>query len=173
VKGYLQTYLVHMRHPVRLWRELGLRGMLDFQMLVGGSSFLLLVNPVMWVLTAAYAALKGTSGGHFIETLFPAIVYYPALLSMVGWNFVLFYSNTYVAVRHNFLELTRYTLLTPLYWILMSLGAWTGLISLIRNPFYWAKTEHGVSLDPPAAIAAAGAGRVETELGAREIGVPR
>jgi hypothetical protein len=119
------------------------------------------------------AALKGTSGGHFIETLFPAIVYYPALLSLVGWNFVLFYSNTYVAVRHNFLELTRYTLLTPLYWILMSLGAWTGLISLIRNPFYWAKTEHGVSLDTPAAIGAAGAGRVEPELGAREIGVPR
>jgi hypothetical protein len=43
-------------------------------------------------------------------------------------------------------ELTRYTLLTPFYWLLMSVGAWTGLISLIRNPFYWAKTEHGISL---------------------------
>src|SRR5262249_39426187 len=36
VKGYLQTYLVHMRHPFQLWRELGLRGFIDFQMLVGG-----------------------------------------------------------------------------------------------------------------------------------------
>lgn len=174
VKGYMQTYLVHMRHPVRLWRELGFRGMLDFQVLVGGSSLLLLLNPVMWVLTAAYAALKGTSGGHFIETLFPAMVYYPALLSLVGWNFVLFYSNTYVAVRHNFLELTRYTLLTPLYWIIMSFGAWTGLISLIRNPFYWAKTEHGVSsLEPHPAIAAVAATHFEFEFSQREAGPPR
>ena len=35
---------------------------------------------------------------------------------------------------------------TPIYWLLMSVGAWRGLISLVHNPFYWAKTEHGVSL---------------------------
>jgi hypothetical protein len=36
----------------------------------------------------------------------------------------------------------------------MSLGAWAGLISLIRNPSYWAKTEHGVSLSDAEASAA-------------------
>ena len=50
VKGYLQTYLVHMRHPARLWRDIGRRGFFDFQLLVGGSSVLLLVNPLMWAL---------------------------------------------------------------------------------------------------------------------------
>ena len=44
------------------------------------------------------------------------------------------------------IDLTRYALLTPVYWALMSVGAWMGLISHIHNPFYWAKTEHGVSL---------------------------
>ena len=145
IKGYLQTYLVHMREPWQLLRELGVRGFIDFQMLVGASSFLLLVNPLMWALTGLYAGTKGTHLGGFIESLFPAAIYYPGLLSLVVWNFIFFYCNAYVCVRHNLIDLIRYTLLTPLYWVLLSIGAWTGLISLIRNPTYWAKTEHGLS----------------------------
>jgi glycosyltransferase XagB len=146
VKGYLQTYLVHMRHPLQLLRQLGPSGFVDFQSLVGASSLLLLINPLMWLLTLAYMAGKGTPFGAFIESLYPPAVYYPALLSLVVWNFIFFYSNAFVCVRHGFLDLTRYALLTPVYWALMSVGAWMGLVSLIHNPFYWAKTEHGVSL---------------------------
>jgi cellulose synthase/poly-beta-1,6-N-acetylglucosamine synthase-like glycosyltransferase len=146
IKGYIQTYLVHMRRPLGLLRELGSRGFIDFQMLVGGSSLLLLFNPLMWGLTVTYALSKGTVIGGFIQTLFPAPLYYPALLSFVGWNFILFYCNVYACVRHNLTELTRYTLLVPVYWVMMSFAAWAGLVSLIRHPFYWAKTEHGASL---------------------------
>lgn len=150
VKGYIQTYLVHMRHPWRLRRELGWRGFADFQMLVGASSIALLLNPVMWLLTAVYLASRGTPLDVFLDSLFPAPIYYPALLSLTLGNFILFYVNAYVCVRRNLLELTRYTLLSPLYWVLLSIGAWAGLISLLRSPFYWAKTEHGVHL-PKAA----------------------
>jgi glycosyltransferase XagB len=168
VKGYLQTYLVHMRRPVRLLRELGVRGFIDFQMLVGVSSLLLLVNPLMWALTVTYAESKGTHLGRFIETLFPVAIYYPALLSLTVWNFVFFYCNVYVCVRHNLIDLIRYALLTPLYWVLMSLGAWAGLMSLIRNPSYWAKTEHGVSLSDAEASAAVPVAYMQTEPLARE-----
>ena len=156
VKGYLQTYLVHMRHPLLLWKQLGLRGFIDFQMLVGGSSLVLLLNPLMWMLTALYLTEKGTHVGTVVESLFPPVLYYPALVSLVAVNFILFYCNAYVCVRHNYIDLTRYTVFTPLYWVLMSVGAWLGLLSLIRNPFYWAKTEHGTDLpetEGPAALA--------------------
>jgi glycosyltransferase XagB len=146
IKGYLQTYLVHMRHPLQLLHQLGWRGFFDFQMLIGASSLVLLLNPLMWALTGVYLASKGTELGGFIQSLLPAGLYYPALLSLVVGNFVLFYANTYTCVRHNYMDLTRYTLLTPVYWMLMSLGAWAGLISLVRNPFYWAKTDHGASI---------------------------
>jgi cellulose synthase/poly-beta-1,6-N-acetylglucosamine synthase-like glycosyltransferase len=146
IKGYLQTYLVHMRHPLQLLHQLGWRGFFDFQMLIGASALVLLLNPLMWALTAVYLASKGTELGGFIQSLLPAGLYYPALLSLVVGNFVLFYANTYTCVRHNYMDLTRYTLLTPVYWMLMSLGAWAGLISLVRNPFYWAKTDHGTSI---------------------------
>jgi cellulose synthase/poly-beta-1,6-N-acetylglucosamine synthase-like glycosyltransferase len=150
VKGYLQTYLVHMRRPRVLWKQLGLRGFVDFQVLVGGSSLILLLNPIMWGLTATYVATRGTPISGFIESLFPAEMYYLALLSLVVGNFILFYSYTYVCVRRDYLELTRVAPLAPLYWIIMSIGAWVGLLSLIRDPFYWDKTEHGVSLPEPA-----------------------
>ena len=148
VKGYMQTYLVHMRSPLRLFRQLGPRGFTDFQALVGGSCLLFLINPLMWGLTGLYIETKGTGIGDFIETLFPPPVYYLALLSLLSWNFIFLYCSVYVCVRHGLADLTRYTLLTPLYWVMMSVGAWAGLISLIRRPFYWAKTEHGASLSP-------------------------
>jgi cellulose synthase/poly-beta-1,6-N-acetylglucosamine synthase-like glycosyltransferase len=146
VKGYLQSYLVHMRHPVHLWREMGAAGFVDFQALVGGTVFTLLVNPLMWALTAAWVLTHGTALGMFIQSLFPTAVYYPGLLCLVAGNFLFFYLNLYVCVRHGYHDLTRYSLLSPLYWLLMSVGAWMGFASLVRHPHYWAKTAHGASL---------------------------
>jgi cellulose synthase/poly-beta-1,6-N-acetylglucosamine synthase-like glycosyltransferase len=145
VKGYLQTYLVHMRRPLHLWRQLGPRGFIDFQLLVGGSSLTLLLNPVFWVLTATYISSRDVTG-QFIGSLFPTELYYLALLSFVVGNFIFFYMYAYVSVRRDYSDLTPASLLAPFYWILMSVGAWVGLVSLIRNPFYWAKTEHGYSI---------------------------
>jgi cellulose synthase/poly-beta-1,6-N-acetylglucosamine synthase-like glycosyltransferase len=45
LKGYVQTWLVHMRSPLALWRELGGRGFLTFQVVVGGTVLSALVHP--------------------------------------------------------------------------------------------------------------------------------
>lgn len=154
VKGYAQTYLVHMRHPLLLLRELGPRAFIDFQMLVGASSLVFLLNPVMWALTTVYVAGAGTPVATFIISLFPAPLYYPALLSLTTGNFIFFYCNAYVCVRHDYMDLTRYVFLIPLYWVIMSIGAWVGVGSLVRRPHYWAKTEHGISPQPEPLLAA-------------------
>ncbi|HEX8732291.1 MAG TPA: glycosyltransferase family 2 protein, partial [Ktedonobacterales bacterium] len=89
---------------------------------------------------------RGTAVDSVIQSVFPAPVYYLALLCLVGGNFIFFYTNVYACVRAGYYDLARYMLLGPLYWLLMSVAAWVALVSLIRNPFYWAKTTHGVSL---------------------------
>jgi cellulose synthase/poly-beta-1,6-N-acetylglucosamine synthase-like glycosyltransferase len=167
VKGYLQTYLVHMRHPLRLLREIGLRAFLDFQLVMGGSSLILLLNPIMWGLTVSYFLTKGTPISALIESVYPTPLYYPALLCLLG-NFAFFYMQLYICVRRGYADLARYALLGPFYWLLMSVGAWVGLVSLVRAPYYWEKTSHGVSLEAkkplpahlraalPAALAAGG-----------------
>lgn len=152
VKGYMQTYLVHMREPRALWRQLGPSGFLDFQALLGGSSLILLINPLMWLLTLAYILGHGTVVDSVIESVFPAPVYYLALLCLVVGNFIFFYTNVYACVRAGYYDHARYMILGPLYWLLMSVAAWVALVSLIRSPHYWAKTEHGVSLGPASSL---------------------
>lgn len=146
IKGYMQTYLAHMRDPLALWRQLGPSGFLDFQLLLGGSSLLLLINPLMWLLTLAYLFGHGTAVDTTIQSLFPTADYYLALICLVVGNFIFFYTNIYACVRGGYPDLARSMLLGPYYWALMSIAAWMALVSLIRNPFYWAKTSHGVSL---------------------------
>src|SRR6185437_10254827 len=45
IKGYLQTWLVHMRDPRALWRELGPRGFIAFQIVIAGTVLSALVHP--------------------------------------------------------------------------------------------------------------------------------
>jgi hypothetical protein len=48
----MQTYLVHMREPRRLWRELGAKRFLGLQVLMGGLILSSLVHPWFYALLA-------------------------------------------------------------------------------------------------------------------------
>jgi glycosyltransferase XagB len=52
IKGYMQTWLVHMRQPAKLWHELGPGGFLGFQVMVGGTVLSALVHPWFYALAA-------------------------------------------------------------------------------------------------------------------------
>jgi cellulose synthase/poly-beta-1,6-N-acetylglucosamine synthase-like glycosyltransferase len=60
LKGWLQTWGVHMRQPLRLKRELGLPGFLTLQLIVGGNVLAALVHPLFSV-ALIYAAVHDTS----------------------------------------------------------------------------------------------------------------
>ncbi len=57
VKGFMQTHLVHARHPVDLYRNLGLWGMLNAGLTVGGSVMMMLTNLICWPILIVYLAL--------------------------------------------------------------------------------------------------------------------
>ncbi len=52
-KGHLQTYLVHMRQPRKLYQDLGAEKFVKFQLTFGTGVFIPVINPVLWVLMAA------------------------------------------------------------------------------------------------------------------------
>lgn len=138
-KGYIQTWLVHMRNPAALLSQTGVRGFVSFNLTMG-SAFLLLINPIFWGLTTLYIL---TQAG-FIEQLFPGIIFYAASAMLFVGNFVFVYLNVAGSLQRGEFGLTRTALLSPLYWGLMSWAAWKGFIQLFTNPFYWEKTEHGL-----------------------------
>jgi len=149
LKGYMQTWLVHMRHPVALARSMGPLSFLGFQIVVGGTPVTLLLNPVYAVLTTLWYM---THAG-LLHALFPGWVYALAAANLCIGNFAFMYANMIAVARRSVWDLVAWTVLSPVYWTLMSLAAWKGLAQLITRPSYWEKTEHGLAT-PPAGIVA-------------------
>jgi hypothetical protein len=129
-----------MRDPVRLWRVTGPTGFLGFQLFIGGVALTALANPVLWSLTLLSAGFWMWGSPNPI----PGFGAWGAAASVVLGNLGLVYLNMLCALRRRWLELVPAALLTPVYWILISLGGYKALAQLIANPFYWEKTEHGV-----------------------------
>lgn len=138
-KGYYQTWLVHMRHPIQLLRQTGPAGFMSFNLTMG-SALVLLLNPIFWILTTTYLLTQWA----FVEAIYPPIVFYAASLMLFVGNFVFIYLNVAGSLQRGEFGLTRTAVLSPLYWGLMSFAAWKGFIQLFTNPFYWEKTEHGL-----------------------------
>jgi glycosyltransferase XagB len=141
-KGHLQTWLVHSRHPVRLWRELGPGAFASFHLVLGAAPVLAVLNPLFWLMAGLW--MVGRPG--IVQTLFPAPVYYPALACLVGGNFLAVY-RTVVGVRMaGHPDLVGAALLLPAYWGMMSLAAIRALVQLVVRPTHWEKTVHGLTL---------------------------
>lgn len=152
IKGYMQTFFVHMRSPGKLYRTVGFRGFLGYLAMIFGTPFLPLVNPIFWGLMIVWLCTHAP----WVQTLFPGLLYYIAVIQLVVGNFIFIYMNmlgTYYVIRDCALKkqqpfsygLIRYGLLTPFYWILMSVAAYKALFQLIAKPYYWEKTHHGLT----------------------------
>jgi cellulose synthase/poly-beta-1,6-N-acetylglucosamine synthase-like glycosyltransferase len=161
VKGYMQTWLVHMRHPLKLYRELGPRGFVGFQMVVAGTPATFLLNPVYWALTTLWFGSSWLG----IKALFPGWVYYVGMANLLVGNFVFAYLNMTACARRGDWDLVKYSLLAPVYWSMMSLAAWKAVMQLVGRASYWEKTDHGLTdVEVPLRLAAGGGEGAEARL---------
>lgn len=149
IKGYYQTYLVHMRHPVRFFREFGVQA-LFFQLVIGMRTSFMLINPILWLTTIAYFTLRHYIGEQ-IEALFPPTVFYIATTALVAGNFLYIYNYMIGCAKRENWSLVKYIYLIPFYWLFSSVASFVAFKQLITNPFYWEKTNHGLHLKKQAA----------------------
>lgn len=141
VKGYMLTWLVHMRHPVRLMRNIGWKGFLGFNFFIGGTPFVFLVNPLLWIAFISWLVFDLT----WMTAFFPPVVLYISLFNLLLGNLILIYMNMVAVFKRKLYPLTVFALLNPVYWMLHTIAAYKALWQLIRDPFYWEKTTHGTS----------------------------
>jgi cellulose synthase/poly-beta-1,6-N-acetylglucosamine synthase-like glycosyltransferase len=143
MKGWLQTFLVHMRHPRELWADLGPRGFLAFQLLIGGSVLSALVHPIflVWLLVdAAFGSLL-MPPQTFVAwadrvLICTTLVSGYAASALLAW----------IGMRKRGLRLPLWVLATiPVYWIFLSMAAWRAVWKLLADPYQWEKTMHGVA----------------------------
>lgn len=141
IKGYMQTWLVNMRDPVGLVHRVGLRGFLSLQLFIGGGIISGLAYPFMMIFFLLWIFTRTNA----LRSFFPGpVLVISAINLLVGNSFLIYLSMLAAAKRHHF-SLVRYALTVPAYWVLMSIAAYKGLWQLIRRPFYWEKTVHGIS----------------------------
>jgi len=161
-KGYLQTWLVHLREPKQLWRDLGPKGFLSFNFFVGATPILALCNVVTWSLTIIWLAASPA----WINQLFPPAIYYPSLFCFVVGNLVCIYMGMLSARETDNADLMLSAVLMPIYWLMMSLAALKAFGQLIIAPSFWEKTVHGLHHpEPRVTVKAATAGATELAEG--------
>lgn len=152
IKGFYQTWLVHMRSPRALVRDLGWRDTLAFQFILGFPTLTALLNPIFWAMTAFYLV----DGPDRITVLFPPLVLTLGLLVMVLGNLVMVVTFM-VGCLHRGLDRGVRTMLgVPLYWALMSIAAYKAMIQLLRpsRRHFWELTDHGLVTEGTADSAA-------------------
>lgn len=154
LKGYMQTWLVHMRDPVALRRVLGPRGFLAFHLFVGGTVAAALINPLLWLCFLAWFATRST----LFAELFPDWLLYPSGLALILGNVALVHLAAIGPLERGRYGLVARALTVPAYWVLMSIAGWKAVVDLIRRPFHWEKTHHGISAHTAAELAAARGG---------------
>ncbi len=142
IKGYMQTYLVHMRNPKEFRSIPDKRRSLTFQLIVGGKTASILINPAMWALTLVYFSFRQYVGPT-IESFYPTPVLYIAFFSLLFGNFLYFYYYMIGCAKRKRWDLMKSIFLVPFYWLLMSIAAWKALYQLFFKPHYWEKTVHG------------------------------
>jgi cellulose synthase/poly-beta-1,6-N-acetylglucosamine synthase-like glycosyltransferase len=141
LKGWMQTWLVHMREPRRLAAELGLRQLIAVQVVMSGLLLSALAYPVFLGLLIGLA-VTGTmpvpaesdggrwvwlaAGGHLVVGLLAPMLAAAVAVSRRGRGW-----------------LAWHVALMPIYWLLVSWAGYRALVELAHRPFHWEKTRHG------------------------------
>ena len=149
IKGYMQTLLVHTRRPVHLIRAVGPLGFLSFTFFIGGTVMAGLINPIFWMLYVFWLAALWSG----FDPSFPRLLLFISLFNLLAGNGAFVYLGMLAPIRRGLLGLIPYSLTVSGYWVLISIAAYKALWQLIRKPFYWEKTRHGVSRHAAADLA--------------------
>jgi glycosyltransferase XagB len=142
-KGWMQTWLVHMRTPWMMFRELKAKSFVAFQLTVGGTVLASLVHPVFLGSLLWSLAVEAKTVLHD-DWLVPLLASLHVCAVLAGY---------FTSIALGFLGLQRRGLtskawilvLVPVLWLLLSVAAWRAVFQLMWNPYRWDKTEHGLA----------------------------
>lgn len=150
MKGWLQTWCVHMRQPRQLWRDAGARGFVTLNLVAGGNVLTALAYPVMLgALLAHLLAGDLAAPSSWSLSNRPALLYLVAICAGCLSTAIV---GLLGLARRNRLRDGWILLLTSFYWVCLSVAAWRAVIHYVWNPHHWEKTEHGLAAragDPP------------------------
>jgi glycosyltransferase XagB len=143
LKGFLQTWLVHMREPQKTVREIGWGGFWVMNAMTLGIIVSALFHPFL-IGFAMYQLLSG----QIFENDVSLMMQFLAALNLVvlagGYGVAIYAGGK--AIKIMGIRGWWFSLMTmPFYWALMTIAGWMALWQFIVRPFHWNKTRHGLS----------------------------
>lgn len=147
IKGFMQTYFVHMRDVGQLIKNTGIGGFLSLQFFIGIPILIYLTAPVL-IIASTVLTLSGSPAGVFpgwLKTFCWANLAYG-----VASNVLMCLASALKAHRPNGRKLFRGWMLFSsltfyVYGLLYVIAAFRALYQLVTDPHYWDKTQHGLA----------------------------
>lgn len=139
LKGYAITYAVHMRSPVKLWRDLGAWRFFGVQMLLLGTLLQFALAPVVWSFW-----LMPLGVPHPVQAIAPDWLVWTIAIGFVLAGLINLAIYAIGARRAGKAKLAFWAPTLQLYFPLAVAAVYKGLVELTWKPFYWDKTTHGV-----------------------------
>lgn len=142
IKGYMQTWLVHMRSPITLYRTLGAKSFWGFQFFVGFSSFTFLTAPILWSLALLWWLLPNELAQNWLPDWLILLA-----LSNLMLNFIIHWVMMLCCVSLKPKSSLSYKFAGfsyPFYLLLHSIASYKALYQLVVKPHFWEKTTHGL-----------------------------
>lgn len=137
IKGYMQTWLVYMRHPIQLYRGLTPQGFFGFQFFVALSSFSYLSAPLTWIGSMLWLPN--------LSPLLPLWLYALGMANLGIYFALHLITSLHIAARYRKKRLSMVfsAIFYPFYLILHSISSYLALWQLFTTPYDWNKTRHG------------------------------
>jgi glycosyltransferase XagB len=177
LKGYLITHLVWSRRPIHLVARLGPWAALGFFLSVFCVSSLAAFNLVLWCVAAVHATLivmdlangftlwevltthdrehlryswqmmySGRGEDPLLSTM--SQIFFSAAICLLVGNLLFVVIAALAGRRPGQRGMWWAALASPIYWVLISIGAWKAVWQLLVKPHYWEKTVHGLDEGP-------------------------
>jgi len=139
IKGYAITYIVHMRSPWTLFRDLGAWRFLGFQALFLGSLTSVMLAPVLWSFWLVFFGMP-----HPLDQAMDGRLIYVVAGGLVSAEVLTLLTFAFATRHKPFRWLWPFVPVMHLYGMLVSIAGLKAMAELVFRPFFWDKTQHGV-----------------------------
>ncbi|WP_282025568.1 glycosyltransferase family 2 protein [Limimaricola cinnabarinus] len=138
LKGYAMSWGVAMHDPARLWRELGAWRFFGVQVLFLGTLAQFALAPLLWSFWLVPLGL------HPITPLLPEGSFGVLLFVFLGSEAITYATAALATHRAGQPRLALWAPALQIYFPLATVAMWRAIWQLLRRPFHWDKTRHGV-----------------------------
>lgn len=142
LKGWMQTAIVHCRHPARFFADFGpRRGLAVLAMFAGG-----LLGPMFGPFLTCRLFYDAATGALAADDLFGRACAALWCAVAVAGAAALVAPLLMGAERRGLRRHRGALVYLPLWLLMLSVASWRAFLELWLKPFYWEKTEHGLTL---------------------------